>query len=267
MGSAAATLVPSYKTDDQTLSRLQTATLFNNYDAGFRKSAYSSIGWGVFSAVIGAVLLSRGSFGWINLAFGIFLIGEGVYEMRVRDPKVVKVTAFTLGTLAAWNLGSFAYSAYFQVGLGGHPLYGFMQALGAYNTYKTYAHYKELFEKADAATVEQVKLAVAEMKADDPASSPDMVEFEAKPKDGESAYWRVRFIKDLAFFVMIGGLFGRKSKVKEAFWAYKRDIQLENLGDKFMSKKLKFKVQVNQIVIDKASISQEMLAKFESLNI
>lgn len=70
------------ETSFEDLDRLQTAALLCTFDRDLRKSAYGSIGWGMFSLAIGLLFLLGGSpVHWISLGLGVALLLEGAYEL------------------------------------------------------------------------------------------------------------------------------------------------------------------------------------------
>src|SRR5213596_2773577 len=91
-------------TTPERLARLQKATLLQTFHRNLRRSGFSSIGWGLFSILLGYFLLKFGPAGWVNLLLGCLLAGEGTYLLVVRKPAVILVEAATLGLLGAANL-------------------------------------------------------------------------------------------------------------------------------------------------------------------
>lgn len=258
--------VTKKETSFEDLDRLQTAALLCTFDRDLRKSAYSSIAWGTLSLAVGLFFLFEGSRAhWVSLVLGGALCLEGFYELRVRDPHVIKVAAYTLGALALWNLGLFAAGIYLGLKLGGHPIVGVMQAVGAWNTYKSFGYYEYLFHGADRETVEQVKQTLKQLMETDPQAMPDVVIFDAKASWGNVEHWRVLFINDLALFAQQGRLFRKTKNVEVALWVYRKDIELEVKGEKWMSSKQKASVKVNDWKLEKAEFQPDMLQRMEGL--
>ena len=120
------------------------------YDRQLNSSGKGTIGWGVFSFAIGLFITLNGGWGWINLGFGLLLIATGIYEMKVREPKVIRVSAAVLGLLAVWNIAAIVLSAYFHTRFIGHGLWiGIAQIFGATSTWKQYDAYAKLRQAAD----------------------------------------------------------------------------------------------------------------------
>src|SRR5579859_3445721 len=155
-------------TDPARLERMRFAASYCLFDNQLRSSGTSSIVWGVLNAIVGGLILAANdSWGAVSLLLGIGLIAAGIYEKKVRDPKVIVISAATLAALALWNFALIALAAMGQVqlALGGRTLYwAIAQAWGAYATWKTYSTYKMLHEKCDPLTVEQVRGYVEELR-------------------------------------------------------------------------------------------------------
>src|SRR3954452_14738911 len=94
------------------LKQLETASAFCLFDRKLSSSGSSSIVWGVLNLLIGAAILSgQNSWGIVSAALGLALIAAGIYERKVRDPKVIIISAATLGGLAVWNFTLIAMAA------------------------------------------------------------------------------------------------------------------------------------------------------------
>src|ERR1700679_3181141 len=93
------------------LEKLNTAAALHQFDKALGRGAWSSLGWGAFSLLIGLFMVYRGRFGWINIGIGVLIIAVGFYQMKVREPQVIKISAASLGLLGAWNLAIFVLAA------------------------------------------------------------------------------------------------------------------------------------------------------------
>src|SRR5947209_52958 len=108
------------------IGQLKMAGEFCMFDKKLLSSGNSSIVWGLLNSVFGASFLLRGNnWGAVSLVLGLTLIAVGVYERKVRDPKVIIVSAATLAMLALWNFALIALIALgnTQSALGGRRLY------------------------------------------------------------------------------------------------------------------------------------------------
>jgi hypothetical protein len=116
----------------------------------------------------GLALAQHGPWGAVGVFLGTILIVVGIYERKVRDPKVVIVSAATLAGLALWNFALIGLAAMgkLHLALGGKTLYwAIAQTLGAYATWKTYDTYKMLQEKTNPLVVQEVRAYIDELKA------------------------------------------------------------------------------------------------------
>src|ERR1700732_4199783 len=92
----------------QRIEQLTVAGSFCLCDKKLRSSGNSSIVWGVLNLLIGgAVLAANNIWGAVSVLLGLALIAAGVYERRVRDPKVIIISA---ATLASWHCGTLRFS-------------------------------------------------------------------------------------------------------------------------------------------------------------
>ena len=249
-------------TSAERLERMNVALTLCAMQRQVRSRAKATIGWGVFCLVIGGALVAAQN--WLGVAvnggFGLLLAGAGVYELRSSDPKVMKVSAMTLGLVAAWNLGIFALAMALQnPHLGGAPLAGVFQAVGAYNIWKQFAVYNELHRKADAATVVEMKQRLEEMKA-----ARDAIEFRVRPTLKDEQLWRVRLVDDLALMARgTGGVFGIGGDIAEAVWVRRSDLRVETQGEKWLGKAVKATLHIGPQKVEKVEILPEMLERLE----
>jgi hypothetical protein len=247
-------------TSEERLEQMNVAMVLCAMQREVRSRAKGTMGWGVFCLVIGAVQLAAQN--WlgvgVNAGFGALLMGAGLYELRSSDPKVMKVSSATPGLVAAWNLGIFTLGmALHSAHPGGAPLAGVFQAVGAYNLWKQYAVYAELYRKADAATVVEMKQRLEEMKA-----AKDAIEFRVRATLKDEQFWRVRFVDDLALMTRITGqVFGMGGNIAEAAWVRRSDLRVETQGEKWMGKELKATLHVGAGKMEKVEILPEILER------
>src|SRR5437879_6283713 len=143
--------------NSQRVEQLAVAGSFCLFDKKLRSSGDSSIVWGVLNLLIGAAVLAvHNVWGAVSLVLGLALVVAGVYERKVRDPKVIIISAATLAGLALWDLMLVGLAAMGKVhlALGGRTLFwAIAQAYGAYATCRTYSAYTKLQETADLCTI------------------------------------------------------------------------------------------------------------------
>lgn len=247
------------------LDKLNVAAALHGFDKALNRSAWGSIGWGAFSALIGAFLVySTNPFGWVNVVVGLLLIGVGLYEKRVREPRVIKVSAATLGLLGLWNLANFIMAAMASSGVVGHPWIGVLQLLGAWNTYKSYSTYAALLAASDPGTNAEFKALLAQLNTADPASAPDVAEFTASQFGKNDVRWRVRSCDGLMLFLGNEVMFGRKKSQSTCFFVPRQQVKLEILGEKMFGSKQKVVVTAGDAQL-KATIAPDMAQKLMML--
>jgi hypothetical protein len=248
--------------NSQRTEQLTWAGSFCLFDSKLRSSGKSSIVWGVFNLLFGSVAISRNNnLGVISVILGLGLASAGIYQLKVRDPKVIIISAATLGGLALWNFALIALAAAGKahLALGGRTLYwAVAQAWGAYAIWKTYSDYKTLCEKTDPITVEQVRQYAAELKKTKAEQSTDLVQFEVNDGfvSGTKCY-RLKPVEDLYMVARYKSQLG-SLQLEGLSFVPKADVTLTPLGEKWMSKKMKANVQLGPLRLDKVSITPEM---------
>lgn len=146
-------------TGSSRIEKLNVAAALHQFDKSLNRSAWESLGWGAFSALIGWAQLARNArFGWVNLIFGGLLMVVGLYEKRVREARVIKVSAATLAFLGLWNLTGFIMAIMEQSRVVGHAWVAALQLFGAWTTYKSYSQYAALLANSDPATNQEFDL-------------------------------------------------------------------------------------------------------------
>jgi hypothetical protein len=251
--------------DPQRLERLTLAGSFCLFDKKLRSSGNSSIVWGVLNMLIGgAVVAANSKLGAVSLFLGFSLIVAGVYERRVRDPKVIIISAATLAGLALWNftLIGLAAMGHADLALGGRTLFwGIAQAWGAYTTWNTYSTYKMLMEKSDPLTVQQVREYIDELKKAKPEQSVDLVQFDINAGfvAGTKRY-RLKPIEDLYLAARYKSQFG-SLQLEEVSFVPRSEVMLTMEGEKWMSKKIKAAVQLDPLKLDKVIITPDMASR------
>jgi hypothetical protein len=247
------------------LDKLNVAAALHGFDKALNRSAWGSLGWGMFSALIGAILLySTSHFGWVNIVIGLLLVVEGIYEKRVREPKVIKISAATLGLLGLWNLGGFILAVMASSRVVGHPWVGVLQLIGAWNTYKGYATYAALLSASDPGTNAEFEALFAQVTTVDPSSAPDVVEFTSAKFGSNDVRWRVRLVDGLMFFLGNEVVFGRKKSQPTCFFIPRQQVRLEIMGEKMFGSKQKAVVTAGGLQL-KATIAPEMAQKLVML--
>jgi hypothetical protein len=243
------------------------AAAFCLFDKKLSSSGNSSVIWGALNLLIGGVLITRNdAWGAVSLVLGMGLVVAGLYQKKVRDPKVVIVAAATLAALGLWNLTIIALAVMGKAHLvmGGRTLFwAVAQLLGAYTTWKTYTTYKTLREQADDSTVQQVRAYIDEMGKAKPTQSLDQVEFEASAgfTEGNKRY-RLKPVEDLYAVMRYKSQVG-STKLEEVGFVPRNEVTITMEGEKFMSKKIKATVRLGPTTISKVSITPEMAARMD----
>lgn len=249
---------------------LNRAAEFTTFDKSLTSSGRISIFWGAINLVLAAILLAAGNmFGVVDAALGTLLVASGMYEMKVRDPRVIKISALTLGLLAAWNLGGIAltFATNSRLVFGAHSLWwGIAQAFGAVSTWKSYSAYEALKREADEYLCSRIRESADHLRTCSPKQTVDVIEFKLPAKFGDNETWiRMMPFEDA---VLIGEYTSslNRLKLKGLGCTSADQIQAEAMGEKWMSKKLKAKVRLGERVIEKVEIGPEMLSRLEALS-
>jgi hypothetical protein len=235
------------------------------FDKKLRSSGNSSIVWGVLNLLIGgAILAANNVWGSVSLLLGLALVVAGIYERKVRDPKVIFISAATLAVLALWNFMLIGLAAMGKVhlALGGRTLFwAIAQAYGAYVTWKTYSTYKMLREKSDPLTVGQVREYIDELKRAKPGQSVDVVQFDVNSGfvQGTKQY-RLKPIEDLYLAARYKSQFG-SLELEEVGFVPRSEVVLTLGEEKWMSKKIKATIQMGPVRLDKVTITPEMASR------
>jgi hypothetical protein len=221
------------------LEKLNSAALLYNFHKKLDRSAWESIGWGIFSLGIALFVFSRGGLAWVHLVFGILLIAEGIYEKQVREPKVIKVEAATLGLTGLWNIGVFALGIATRIRvIGISPVVPIFQLVRAWQTYKSYALYATLTASVAPATNAEFKTMLDQLKNAVPADTPDVVEFTSSRFLKNDIRWRVRRMD--GYFFLMGKETGLGKKPQLTCMFLERGaVKLEILGEKMFGSKQK----------------------------
>jgi hypothetical protein len=241
------------------------AAQFCLFDKKLSSSGTSSIVWGVLNALIGTfILVGDGIWGAVSLLLGLALIAGGIYEKKVRDPKVIMISAGTLGGLALWNFALIGLAAMGKVelALGGRTLYwAIAQAWGAYSTWKTYSTYKMLRETTDPLTVDQIRGYIEELQKAKPEQTLDVVEFEANAGfvEGRKCY-RLKPFDDLYIAAQYKAVL-RSLKPEKLIFVARNEVSVVPEGEKWMSKKMKATVQLGALKLEKVIIAPEMVSR------
>jgi len=255
-------------TSEERLAKLNVATMLCMFEKGQQSSAKSSLWWGAICIGIGLLVLRAGSEvgAAVNLGFGVLLIATGLYQMKVRLPRAVQVSAVTLAVLAFWNLGTLALFAISKGAYGGgHGLFaGLAQAFGAFSTWQSHLVYKNLQEQADPSYVVEVQPYLESLEA---LASGDMLEFKRVRHLETEQIWRVRFIDDLA-------LLGRrdaanvtkKPKLQEAVWVRRSDLRVEQTGETWIGHDVKVVVHLGPtVLIDKVVMNPGVFERLSGM--
>jgi len=248
--------------DQGRMERLATASAFCLYDKKLRSSGNASIVWGLFNALFGFAALSRESrWGLVTLILGLALIAAGLYERRVREPKVILLSAATLAGLSLYEFALYALALIGHVKLefGGRTLFwAVAQAVGAFSTWKTFTTYKLLHENSDSLLVDQIRTYVSELKKTKPGQSVDVIEFEADAGfvEGKKRY-RLKPMEDLYLVAIYKSQLGSLD-LELIDFVPRTEVSLTPEREKWMSKKMRATVQLGSRSLPKVTITPEM---------
>jgi hypothetical protein len=250
--------------DPQRMERLALAGSFCLFDNKLRSSGRASITWGLINVFLGGVVIARNNWGAVSLVLGLALIGEGIYERKVRAPRVIIISAATLGVLALWNFVLIALAAMgkAQLALGGRTLFwAIAQAWGAYATWKTYGEYKLLLEKSNPLTVEHVRECIHELKKAKPEQSLDLVQFDVNPGFLQSTRrYRLKPIEDLFLVAQYRTQFSSLN-LENVNFVQRNEVTLTLEGEKWRGKKIKASMQLGPLKLDNVIITPEMAGR------
>lgn len=255
-------------TSQSRLLALNRAAEFVTFDRNLTASGRSSIFWGAINLIFAAVLLAAGNmFGLVDAALGTLLVVSGIYEMRVRDPRVVKISALTLGLLALWNFAglALAVATHSKIVFGFHSIWwGIAQGAGAVNTWKAYSQYESLRRDLDEYLCTRLRESAEHLRTS-PKQTVDVVEFTVASSFAQpEKYIRLMPFEDAVLVGEFTSTFNRLKPI--GFGCTSADsIEAERTGDKWMSKKVKVKIRLGERTIEKAEIDPEMLSRLEHL--
>jgi hypothetical protein len=226
------------------LERLKLCAAYLSVQRGLRRSGWGSIGWGVFTLGVGLLSKSHTIFDAIWIVIGLFLVLEGTWILRAAavDPRVLQFEAAALLLLGLWN----TVGLYFEIQSGMKPLFGgrviiagILQLIGAYSTFRSYPHYKRIYEHLDRACLHELEIKIGDMWKQKTLES-GLVEFKVENKK-----CRAKLLPDLAI-VLSGN--GRQVSVAE-----RSEVTAQSSGNKLLSKALKV-----QLAIDTENLKAEM---------
>lgn len=251
--------------DSERIKKLALAAAFCLFDRKLRSSGNSSIIWGLLNLAIGGLAFSlHNNWGAVSVILGIALVAAGIYERSVRDPKVIIVSAATLGALALWNLCLIGIAAMGkgELALGGRTVYwAIAQAWGAFATWKTYSVYKGLRDGSDPLVVEQVRGNIEELNKAKPEQSPDLIEFDVDAGFVQGTKrFRLKPMDDL-YLVADYKVQLRQMHLQEVSFVSRNEVTLTPEGGKRMSKKMRASVQLGPVLLKKVSITSNMAAR------
>jgi hypothetical protein len=248
--------------DPQRLEQLTLAASFCLFDKNLRSSGKGSIVWGLLNLLIGLVLVAANDYwGAFSAVLGLALIITGIYQIRVRDPKVIILSAVTLAALAIWNFAIVALAAMGKAHLasdGRILFWAVAQAYGAYATWKAYSNYKMLKEKSDPVTVQEIHGYIDELRKVKPEQAVDLIEFDANAGfvKGTRRY-RLKPVQNLYLMACYKAQLG-SLHLEELAFLPRNEVTLTPQSDKWMGKKIKASVQLGALRLEKVSITPEM---------
>jgi hypothetical protein len=212
----------------------------------------------------GAIVAGNNIWGAVVLLLGLALVVTGMLQRTLRHPRIVIISAAMLAGLALWNFTLIALAAMGKMDLvlGGRTIiWAFVQALGAYGTWKTYSEYKMVSEQSDPQTVAQVRGYLDELKKTKPEESMDLVEFDANAGFSKGTMrYRLKPIEDLYLVARYKAQLG-SLQLEEISFVPRSELMLTPQGEQWMGKKIKASVQLGPLKLDKVSITPDMGAR------
>jgi len=175
----------------------------------------------------------------IWMVIGLVLLVEGGWILRAAavDPGVIRFEAATLFLLGLWNtIGLyFEIQSGMKVPFGARIIFvGVLQLVSAYNTFKSYPHYKRIYDHLDRACLFELETKIGDMGKNKPVESSGLAEFKI---DGKKC--RAKFLPDLVI-VFTGN--DRQTLVAE-----RSEAKVESTGNKMLSKALKVQLMLEDI--------------------
>ncbi len=221
------------------LERLKLAARYLSLQRGLRRSGWGSVGWGAFTLTVGLLSRSHTVFDAIWFAIGFFLLLEGIWILQAAeaDPRVLYFEAAALLILGLFN----TIGLYFEVKSSIRPLFGLriifvgiIQLFSSLTTYRSYPTYKKIYEHLDRACLHELELKIGNAWDQKAKTSPDVVEFKIDDKK-----CRARFRPELVIVLA--------EKGKEIAVCDRSDVQIQNNGNKMLSKTLKVELTLDTV--------------------
>lgn len=245
-------------TDDvELLNKLNTAALLLKYNHGIRRAGWRSMGWGALVMTLTMWPVIRdGEFTTsvldiVSLGLGTLLFIVGIYLVRNQEPGAMLLQGFSLGTLALFYIGFFALSLLTGENWGGHPLAGIILAIASFNTFQSYYPFSLIYRDVDTTLIPYIERLVRETNAPTNSETEHNLIFEIKETMGETTGWRCLLGKEAGFFIL-GKYKAFSSRIipTEYFFAFRKDIILESVGETWMGNKKKVCLHIRGERID-----------------
>ena len=179
------------------LERLKLCAAYLSVQRGLKRSGWGSVGWGTFTLGVGFLSRSHRFLDAIWMVIGIVLLVEGAWILRAAavDPGVIRFEAATLLLLGLWNTVGlyFEFQSGMKVPFRARIMFvGVLQLVSAYNTFKSYPHYKRIYDHLDRACLFELETNIGDMGKRKAVQTAELVEFKI---DGKKC--RAKFLPDL----------------------------------------------------------------------
>lgn len=216
------------------LQKLKTASLYLSMQKGLRTAAWSSLGWGAFTLLIGFLVQPTSLLDYLWIALGLVLVAEGIWLLRSPVPKALLAEAGVLLLLGLWNTVGmyFEYQAGAKPIAGGRLIFiGILQLINAYTTYRSYPVYRTAYDTRDTLAVAELQQMTDPIWKAKTAEATDMIEFTV---DNDKC--KLKFFPDCAAMVSHKG---------RTFSVFGRDeLAMDRVGETMLGKKAKIQAQL-----------------------
>jgi len=252
---------------DKNIEKLQAAAALVTFENTLRSAANTVAYFGAIFAFFGIIFLVR--FGlassWSALAIGAVLIGESFYIRHTRSARALWVSGMSFAVFAAWLLGSFALGlAKHDPSLAKGVIAGAFLAFGAWNILTSYSTYKALLETCDPAVNQYVRDVLNQLRTATLSEHGQIVEFKKRGM-GEKGTWRMQPDGDLLLICQFADkTFGIGGRPQQAVYISRRDVQIQNEGNRWVGKDVNANLSVNGAE-NKIQLKPEMLLRLESI--
>jgi len=221
------------------VEKLKVAALCFSMQKSIPRAAWSSIGWGVFTLLIGMWVPPRTILDYLWIGIGVFLLIEGIWLLRntSANPANLLLESLALLILGLWN----TVGIYFEVQAGTKPafaghafIFGIAQLASAYATFAAYPAYKKASQHVETLYLQELDQITAGAWKNKPSEQLDIAEFMAKNKK-----CKAKFLPD---YVVLMSNKGRKFEILG-----RSEVFIERNSEKLLSKSLNVKLKLGSV--------------------